>query len=100
MAQATFNVSMEERLGQQFDSFCRELGMTVSSAVRAFAQAVVRERKMPFEISAEREMTREKALKAFYDLRDEAKKNGVQDMTLDEINEEIRLARAEKLAAS
>ena len=32
---------------------------------------------------------------AFYALRESARKNGVQDMTLDEINEEIRLAREE-----
>ena len=35
-------------------------------------------------------------LTAFYALRDEAKANGVQDMSLEEINEEIRKARAEK----
>ena len=37
-----------------------------------------------------------KALQAFYDLRKQAQKNGLQDMTLDEINEEIRLARLER----
>ena len=37
-------------------------------------------------------------LEAFWALRAEAKKNGLQDMTLDEINEEIRLAREERRA--
>lgn len=37
-----------------------------------------------------------KGLEAFYALREEARKNGLQDMTLEEINEEIRLARAER----
>ena len=35
---------------------------------------------------------------AFYALRAEAQKNGLQEMTLDEINEEIRLAREERRA--
>ena len=35
-------------------------------------------------------------LDAFYALRAEAEKNGLQDMSLDEINEEIRLARKER----
>lgn len=35
------------------------------------------------------EITSEKALQAFYKLRDEAKANGLQNMTLDEINAEI-----------
>ena len=33
---------------------------------------------------------------AFYALRDEARKNGIQDMTLEEINQEISKARAER----
>ena len=37
-------------------------------------------------------------LEAFYALRAEAQKNGLQEMTLDEINEEIRLAREERRA--
>lgn len=37
-----------------------------------------------------------KGLEAFYALREEARKNGLQDMTLEEINEEIRMARAER----
>ncbi len=43
------------------------------------------------------EITSEKALQAFYKLRAEAKENGLQEMTLDEINAEIRAAREEKL---
>ena len=41
-------------------------------------------------------ITKEEALQAFYDLREQARKNGLQDMTLEEINEEIRLMRQEK----
>ena len=43
------------------------------------------------------EITSEKALQAFYELRAEAKVNGLQEMTLDEINAEIKAAREEKL---
>lgn len=42
------------------------------------------------------EITSEKALQAFYTLRAEAKANGLQEMTLDEINAEIKAAREEK----
>ncbi len=69
-------------------------GMTASKAINVFARAVVRERKIPFEISSpEPEITREKAMQAFLTIREQAKQHGLQDMTLDEINEEIRLAR-------
>jgi len=94
MAQATFSVRMDESLKRQFDVLCSDFGMSASTAINVFARAVVRERKIPFEIaSPEPEITREKAMQAFFTIREQAKHNGLQDMTLDEINEEIRLAR-------
>ncbi len=50
MAQATFSVRMDETLKKQFDSLCAEFGMNTSTAINVFARAVVRERKIPFEI--------------------------------------------------
>ena len=97
MAQATFSVRMDENLKKQFDSLCSDFGMSMSTAINVFARTVVRERRIPFEIaSPEPEITREKARQAFMELREQAKKNKVQDMTLEEINEEIRLARLEE----
>ena len=49
--------------------------------------------EMKFEIQASEEITRDSGMQAFLALRAEAKKNGVQDLTLDEINEEIRRTR-------
>lgn len=94
MAQATFSVRMDENLKKQFDALCADFGMTASTAINVFARAVVRERKIPFEIvSPEPEVTREQAMQAFLSLRAQAEKNFPQGMSLDEINEEIRKAR-------
>ena len=96
MAQATFSVRMDEVLKKQFDGLCQEFGMNASTAINVFARAVVRQRRIPFEISSpESEITREGAMQAFMALRGQAKNNGVQDMTRDDINKEIRLARME-----
>lgn len=63
MAQATFSVRMDEELKKQFDSLCSDFGMTVSTAINVFARAVVRERRIPFEVSSPApEAAREKAL--------------------------------------
>ena len=95
MAQATFSVRMEEDLKRQFDELCEEFGMNTTTAFNIFARAVVRERRIPFEIFAPQEkLTRSDGMRAFRDLCAEAKKNGIQDLTLDEINEEIRRARS------
>ncbi len=94
MAQTTFRVRMDETLKKQFDTLCPDFGMTASTAINVFARAVVRERKIPFEIvSPEPEITREKAMQAFLSLRAQAEKNFHQGMSLEEINEEIHKTR-------
>lgn len=93
MSQATFSVRMDEQLKRQFDALCAEFGMNATTAFNVFARAVVRERKIPFEIQASTEITRASGMQAFMALREEARKNGVQDLSLEEINEEIRQAR-------
>lgn len=96
MAQATFSVRMDETLKRQFDHLCQEFGMNTTTAINVFARAVVRERRIPFEISSqETPVTREGALQAFQLLRAQAQANGLSDSTLDDINEEIKLARSE-----
>jgi DNA-damage-inducible protein J len=96
MAQATFSVRMDETLKKQFDCLCQDFGMNASTAINVFARAVVRQRRIPFEISSpEADITREGAMQAFNALRAQAKNNGVTDMSLDDINKEIHLARME-----
>ena len=96
MAQATFSVRMDEALKKQFDVLCQEFGVNASTAINVFARAVVRQRRIPFEISSpETDITREGAMQAFMALRAQAKENGISDMSLDDINKEISLARVE-----
>ena len=95
MAQATFSVRMDEDLKQQFDVLCSQFGMNMSTAINIFARAVVYQRRIPFDISApDNEITREGAMQAFMALRKSAEANGLQDMSLDEINAEINAARS------
>lgn len=99
MPQATFSVRMDETLKKQFDRLCQEFGMNASTAINVFARAVVRQRRIPFEISSpETDITREGTMQAFMALRAQAKDNDVADMNLDEINKEIGLARMESEA--
>lgn len=95
MAQATFSVRMDEDLKQQFDVLCSQFGMNMSTAINIFARAVVYQRRIPFDISApDNEITREGAMQAFMALRKSAEVNGLQDMSLNEINAEINAARS------
>lgn len=88
MSQATYSIRMDSNLKKEFDSICDDFGMSSTTAINVFAKAVVRERRIPFEIRSEN-----KGIDAFRALRASAKQNGIQDMDIDEINEEIRQTR-------
>ncbi len=96
MAQVSMTVRMDSQLKQTFDALCAEFGMSVNTAINIFAKAVVKTRSIPFEIKAGNDDAYRKGVQAFYALREQAKANALQDMTLDEINEEIKQARAER----
>lgn len=53
MSQTTLNVRMDEDLKRRFDAFCAEVGMNASVAVNLFVKTVIREQRIPFEISAD-----------------------------------------------
>ena len=96
MAQATFSIRMAASLKNQFDNLCKEFGMNASTAFNIFARAVVRERKIPFEISAQSSISLEDGRAAFNALRRSAEQNNLQELSLDDINAEIQLARNSK----
>jgi DNA-damage-inducible protein J len=43
---------MDDGLKKEFDTLCSDFGMSMSTAITVFAKAVVRERRIPFEIAA------------------------------------------------
>ena len=98
MAQVSMTVRMDSQLKQNFDALCARMGMSVNAAINIFANAVVMQRRIPFEIKAAPEEKSMSGLEAFQALRAEAEKNGLQEMNLNDINEEIRLAREERRA--
>jgi DNA-damage-inducible protein J len=53
MAQTNVNIRMDEDLKKQFDAFCSDMGMNMTTAFCVFAKTVVRERRIPFEITTE-----------------------------------------------
>ena len=52
MAQMTLSIRMDEDIKRRFDVFCADAGMNASVAVNMFARAVLRERRIPFRITA------------------------------------------------
>ena len=96
MPQVSMTVRMDSQLKHRFDALCAEFGMSANTAMNIFAKAVVQRGKIPFEIRSDREEYLEKAQEAFKALRRRAENGETPDLTMEEIDEEIRKARAEK----
>ena len=96
MAQVSMTVRMDSGIKASFDALCAEFGMSANTAINVFAKAVVMSRKIPFEIKASPKSDTMTGLEAFQQIRKMAESEQLPDLSLDEINEEIRLAREER----
>lgn len=51
MAQATITARVDANDKLNFDSFCSNVGLNTSTAINMFVKAVLRENRIPFEIT-------------------------------------------------
>ena len=49
----SFSLRIDTELKRQFEQFCDDVGISMTAAFTLFAKKVVREQRIPFEISAE-----------------------------------------------
>lgn len=97
MPQSTISIRVDSSLKDKFDALCEAFGMTTTAAFNIFMKTVIRERRIPFEIRAENEdEIRKNALNILHQLRASAAGNGVSDLTLDDINSEIKKYRDDR----
>ena len=53
MAQSMVNFRMDSELKKNMEKICSDMGMSMTTAFTIFAKKVTRERRIPFEISAD-----------------------------------------------
>ncbi len=53
MANTNINIRMDAELKRQFEAFCADMGMSMTTAFTVFARKAVREYRIPFEIGGE-----------------------------------------------
>jgi len=51
MSQSTLSIRIDDDIKKSFDNFCNDVGMNPSVAVNMFVRAVLRESRIPFEIT-------------------------------------------------
>ena len=88
---AVLQVRVDDDLKNQATVIFEQLGMDLSTAIRMFLKKTIMEKGLPFGTKIDE--TGLKMLSALEELQKQSEENGVSDMTLDEINEVIRLTR-------
>ena len=53
MSQVTFSIRMDDEIKRQLDDFCIQVGMNTTTAINMFARAVLRERRLPFDVTTD-----------------------------------------------
>ena len=53
MAQTLINFRMDEKLKQEMEKTCQDLGMNMTTAFTIFAKKMTREKRIPFEVSVD-----------------------------------------------
>ena len=91
---AVLQVRVDDDLKNQAAELLEKEGLDLSTAVRMFLKKVILHNGFPFDRGIDE--TALKALIALRIIQNHSEKIGISDMTLDEINEEIRLAREER----
>ena len=98
MATSLIQVRIDNDLKTKANQIFSDLGLDISSAIRMFLKRSVLENGIPFSmvLPLDQNILNSKSLRALADINDTTKKVGVSDLSLDDINAEINLARKEK----
>ena len=97
MATSLLQVRVEDSLKDQAAIVFENLGIDTSTAVRMFLKRAVMENGIPFRMTLPRTpYAAERGYRAMVEMSESAEKNGISDMSLDEINAEIDASRRER----
>ena len=97
MATSLLQVRVEDSLKDEAALVFERLGIDTSTAVRMFLKRAVMENGIPFRMTIPKNpYCAERGYRAMVEIGEASEKNGVSDMTLDEINAEIEASRRER----
>ena len=101
MSTSLLQVRVDDNLKEEAARVFENLGIDTSTAVRMFLKRSIMENGIPFRMTLPKEPYRaECGYRALQEISEAAEKNGVSDMTLEEINAEINASRAERNVGS
>ena len=94
MMNAVLQIRTDQQIKSRCDSLFKDLGITISDAVNLFLRQCLVCDGLPFQPHREKQINvPSDILEAMKKASKSAEENGVSNMTLDEINEEIDIVR-------
>lgn len=97
MSTSLLQVRVEDSLKEEAAKVFDNLGIDTSTAVRMFLKRAVMENGIPFRMTMPKEPYKaDRGYRAMIELGEEAKKNGLSEMSLEEINAEIEASRNDR----
>ena len=97
MASSLIQIRLDDELKSEACALYEALGIDLPTAVRMFIKRSVMVKGIPFSMTLpEQEYKAERAVRAMREISEEAGRNGVADMTLEESEDEIEAVRREK----
>lgn len=99
MATTLLQVRIDDSLKDEAARVFEGLGIDTSTAVRMFLKRAVLENGIPFRMTLPQAAYKaERGYRAMLAIGESSQRNGVSELTLDEINAEIDAYRAERMA--
>jgi len=91
-------IRIDKETKRDFETFCDNVGINLTTAFNMFVKATLRARTLPFAVSDldSKKQARIELQEAFRAAQEESVKNGTDGMTMDEIDEIIAETRREK----
>jgi len=97
MAGVNITVRIDEETKREFDTFCENVGISITTAFNMFIKATLRNRELPFAVTDnESQIQARKELRdAFRTTQMQSVINGTDKITMEEIDAEIATYRLE-----
>ena len=86
MSTKTFSVRLDENVKKELDIFCDNVGINISTLFNMYAKTIIRERKIPFEITDMNDpFYSESNLRALRESIEQARRGEVVIKTMEEL---------------
>lgn len=92
-------IRMDKQTKRDFENFCDNVGINMTTAFNMFVKATLRTRELPFIVTdndIQKKDARKRFIKNIEIMQEQSALNGISDMTMDEIDDIIGEVRKNK----